>query len=1411
MKAKKVVFQRIVLFLAFIVLFAVMTEGLSFAWGGITHKWINTRALQYLKQKNITPPSSFEYYLTQGNGDYADNTGKQVTAACELLDISWLGASKPWDLDGLRHFFLPNNKISIHASTLWKEAFAQAAQTDAFCGDIVQTGNIATPQYANQLYNRAIEHYPGGNAVLNLKNLHNLTFPQRLGMVTSDSSWYNYVKKRYYAGWTEGTDPKAVWSIIACDSPTAATIDTSCTYFGGWCCKCCDICSESCVQNNLAQWPAFGGIETKNNSAFYLGWALHMIQDSTNWHHIHMEHGELHESYEEKVSKELKNISSNLPLIYPSCVTWQYSLYVKDPNYKIPSPPPESWYKHCYNPVPDYLDELISGKVNPTTLNIESFVKKVAKDVNDRFFYQYGLTQTSQYDLNRQPLNQWTPEYIEISLDAAIKATAAVIYKYMWEIETMPLPSDAFEPNSEEFPKTITPGYYYNLTFHSTSDIDSYKFIIPSNFQSDLIVRITYDNPAGFGLFPVFPYKDAIKLIAPNGKTYYPVTNNGFYYINKEFKLASPVAGGEYKLFLNAGYPMYYNLFLEGTLVPDKTENSIYSSYDILEKAGEYFGEFNIDSLADEDIFRVDFDDSFKPFEDCIDEFISIEVSYDPTHGEIKVYVDFGLGYVEVVEIPKMSSILTQPSPLSPASRIDTMTASLLATNESLMSSAGNVLQVNPFTTKTLKTKKVSKCILYSNPLSVKPVYIKVAGNQANTYTLHVKRQPGHTEASCDIRCNLPPGVPPEDFFKLIGTGTSASKSDNTEHDISIISTDDSGNIYSFNLAANSIPVSSRGISFLLPLIYEAIPGIGSANRSPMRVQDIKPPPIMLPLLTHYFVIGTNSEGTELLLSASNTAIEGKTLEEILSLALPSGSLSDPNVFEELKNIIANHEDLLTPYGSFATLYAVPLTGPARAAGLIGTNLYGEYAPPADPLTMLATNPLDLSVTKPVANLTYHWTMGYGRMPITFDASNSYNPVTEIVQYEWDWNGDGIYDETTTEPTVSHSWEVPFITTVTVRVTGGGKATESVNVSYNPNTIMVGTFYTGSGEQYTREFPVPIDPSLNRVVFTASVDNELAGPLATGPLGFTLISPNGDVITPSTENAGYESGLDYEAYNIVNPLPGIWYMRLSEEIVTPALLGAMAQADIGTTNITILAYVDKQIATVNESVTLNAELKEALTIPILSASVTAMVQTPTTLYKFELYDDGGHRDGASGDGIYGNSFSQTNEAGLYSFMVTAEGVDSSEVEFLRTAFTDSIVNALPDNDGMPDDWEDRHGLDKYSNDSLFDHDEDGLANLDEYLHKTYPMRPDTDMDGFSDGEEVANGTNPLDPLDFPRFLGDLDGDGDVDKDDKTILQSYLNMSASNCTKCDLNNDGRITGRDISALVKLCTRQACKAE
>lgn len=57
---------------------------------------------------------------------------------------------------------------------------------------------------------------------------------------------------------------------------------------------------------------------------------------------------------------------------------------------------------------------------------------------------------------------------------------------------------------------------------------------------------------------------------------------------------------------------------------------------------------------------------------------------------------------------------------------------------------------------------------------------------------------------------------------------------------------------------------------------------------------------------------------------------------------------------------------------------------------------------------------------------------------------------------------------------------------------------------------------------------------------------------------------------------------------------------------------------------------------------------------------------------------------------------------------------------------------------------------------------------------------------------------------FYTVAGDLDGDGDVDRDDISIIKAHRGESASACSECDIDEDGIITILDARKLVRMCT-------
>jgi len=70
----------------------------------------------------------------------------------------------------------------------------------------------------------------------------------------------------------------------------------------------------------------------------------------------------------------------------------------------------------------------------------------------------------------------------------------------------------------------------------------------------------------------------------------------------------------------------------------------------------------------------------------------------------------------------------------------------------------------------------------------------------------------------------------------------------------------------------------------------------------------------------------------------------------------------------------------------------------------------------------------------PIAAIAADVTTGNPPLNVNFDASASSDPEGKIVSYDWDFDGDGTYDEQTTEPTAAHEYPTGGAFTATVRV-----------------------------------------------------------------------------------------------------------------------------------------------------------------------------------------------------------------------------------------------------------------------------------------------------------------------------------------------------------------------------------------
>jgi len=101
---------------------------------------------------------------------------------------------------------------------------------------------------------------------------------------------------------------------------------------------------------------------------------------------------------------------------------------------------------------------------------------------------------------------------------------------------------------------------------------------------------------------------------------------------------------------------------------------------------------------------------------------------------------------------------------------------------------------------------------------------------------------------------------------------------------------------------------------------------------------------------------------------------------------------------------------------------------------------------------------------------------------ILFNASASYDSGGDIILYEWDWNNDGVYEESHTIPTATHSWNYPGEYLVWLRVTDDTSLTarkvKVVSIVNHPPEppIINGPTEGAVNTEYTFWINLPTDP-----------------------------------------------------------------------------------------------------------------------------------------------------------------------------------------------------------------------------------------------------------------------------------------------------------------------------------------------
>jgi len=115
-----------------------------------------------------------------------------------------------------------------------------------------------------------------------------------------------------------------------------------------------------------------------------------------------------------------------------------------------------------------------------------------------------------------------------------------------------------------------------------------------------------------------------------------------------------------------------------------------------------------------------------------------------------------------------------------------------------------------------------------------------------------------------------------------------------------------------------------------------------------------------------------------------------------------------------------------------------------------------------------ATSFATVILTPPVAIFTESDHTPLVNETVTFNASSSYAPNGQIVDYQWDWEGDGIFDfDAGTNPIATHAYSQPGVYYPTLRVTDNNSLTNETSQRKVVSLQLVGG-YSVSFEQEAR-------------------------------------------------------------------------------------------------------------------------------------------------------------------------------------------------------------------------------------------------------------------------------------------------------------------------------------------------------
>ncbi|AAM32174.1 VWA domain-containing protein [Methanosarcina mazei] len=189
---------------------------------------------------------------------------------------------------------------------------------------------------------------------------------------------------------------------------------------------------------------------------------------------------------------------------------------------------------------------------------------------------------------------------------------------------------------------------------------------------------------------------------------------------------------------------------------------------------------------------------------------------------------------------------------------------------------------------------------------------------------------------------------------------------------------------------------------------------------------------------------------------------------------------------------------------------------------------------------------------------------------------------------------------------------------------------------------------------------VPIDSAIDKVSFGIGWPGSNVDLVLYKPDG-TLVDPSFADSDPTIE---YLSGPTYKIYKVTDPESGMWNMELNATDM-PAGGEDVYVTVLAESTLSMSLSTNKGQYNQGEVVKIIADLSDAGT-QITGADVKVNVTLPDSSVEYlTLYDDGGHGDNGSQDGVYANYLVDTSLMGDYKVDVTSTGSLSDGSQFKR--------------------------------------------------------------------------------------------------------------------------------------------------